>query len=71
MINYYNEIHLFQREIHRRLQSRPNIAKLVNNFCYEENNEEKGTMNGIGSEESFLSDFSLPISCGNKEGKRI
>lgn len=52
-------------------QSRPNIAKLVNKFCYEENNEGKGTMNGIGSEESFLSDSSLPISCGNKEGRRI
>lgn len=53
------------------LQSRLNIAKLVNKFCCEENNEEKGRINRIGSEESFLSDSSLPISCGNKEGKRI
>ena len=53
------------------VQSRLNIAKLVNKFCYEEKNEEKGTMNGIGSEESFLSDSSLPISCRNKEGQRI
>ena len=52
-------------------QNRLNIAKLVNNFCYEENNEEKGTMNGIGSEEPLKNDSSLPISCGNKEGKRI
>ena len=71
MINYYNEIHLFQREIHRGgLQSRLNIVKLVNKFCCEENNEEKGRINRIGSEESFLSDFSLPISCGNREDKR-
>lgn len=53
------------------LQSRLNIAKLVNKFCYGENSEEKGRINRIGSEESFLSDSSLPISCGNKEGKRI
>ena len=53
------------------LQSRLNIAKLVNKFCCEENNGEKGRINRIGSEESFLSDSSLPISCGNKEGKRI
>lgn len=53
------------------LQNRFNIAKLVNKFCREENNEEKGRINRIGSEESFLSDSSLPISCGNKEGKRI
>lgn len=53
------------------LQSRLNIAKLVNKFCYEENNEEKGRINRIGSEESLKNDFSLPISCGNKEGKRI
>lgn len=33
------------------VQSRLSIAKLVNKFCYEENNEEKGTMNGIGSKE--------------------
>ena len=53
------------------LQKRINIAKLVDQFCREENNEEKGRINRIGSEESFLSDSSLPISCGNKEGKRI
>lgn len=53
------------------LQSRLNIVKLVNKFCCEENNEEKGRIYRIGSEESFLSDSSLPISCGNKEGKRI
>ena len=40
-------------------------------FAHEENNEEKGRINRIGSEESFLSDSSLPISCGNKEGQRI
>ena len=53
------------------LQSRLNIAKHVNKFCREENNAEKGRINRIGSEESFLSGSSLPISCGNKEGKRI
>lgn len=53
------------------LQSRLNMAMFVNKFCREENNEEKGRINRIGSEESFLSDSSLPISCGNKEGKRI
>lgn len=53
------------------LQSRLDIAKLVIKFCREENNEEKGRINRIGSEESFLSNSSLPISCGNREGKRI
>ena len=54
------------------LQSRLDIAKLVNQFCCEENNEEKGRMiNRIGSEELFLRDSSLPISCGNKENQRI
>lgn len=53
------------------VQSRLNIAKLFNKFYYEENNEEKGAMNGKGSEESLKNDSSLPISCGNKEGKRI
>lgn len=53
------------------LQSRLNIAKLVDQFCYADNNEEKGRINGLGSEESFSSDSSLPISCGNREGKRI
>ena len=52
-------------------QSRLNIAKLVNKFCYEENNEAKGTMNGIGREEPLKNDSSLPISCGNKEDQRI
>lgn len=53
------------------VQSRLHIARLVNKFCYDENNEAKGTMNGIGNEESFLSGSSLPIFCGNKEGQRI
>lgn len=53
------------------LQTRLNIAKLVNKFCCEENNEEKGRINRIGSEESLKNDSSLPISCGNKEGQRI
>lgn len=53
------------------LQSRLNIAKLVSKFCCEENNEEKGRINRIGSEESFSSDSLLPISCGNKENQRI
>lgn len=53
------------------LQSRLNIAKLVNKFCCAENSEEKGRINRIGSEESFFSDSSLPISCGNWEGKSI
>lgn len=53
------------------LQSRLNIAKFVHKFCCEENIEEKGRINRIGSEESFLSDSSLPISCGNREGQRI
>ena len=53
------------------LQKRINIAKLVDQFCREENNEEKGRINRIGSEESFSSDSLLPISCGNKENQRI
>ena len=54
-----------------RFQNRLNITKLVNKFCREEHNEEKRRRNRIGSEESLLSDSSLPISYGNKKGKRI
>ena len=71
LVNTMRNTYINMKFIGGGLQSRFNIANLVNQFCRAENNEEKGRINRIGSEEPLQNDSLLPISCGNKEGKRI